>query len=166
MVNNHPTPAVLSEIDQLCCAIGHVVVQWGFVEHNLTLCQAWIYSNYGGKKILKEPKMEKFSRKQIKFMCKCFNKLDSLAHFKDEGLALLDRVTSLINERDAIIHSTFGGIYKNSFNFIKFDFSKPQNIYVAKLNRTINSILETRKKIELLAADIGRFGLRLAGKSE
>jgi len=163
-MNNHPTPELLSEIDQLCCAIGHVIIQWGFVEHNLTLCLSWIYFDYGGNKIADKIKIEKFQRRQINFMRKCFNKLDSLISFKEEGLVLLDRVATLINERDAIIHSTYGGLYKNSFKFIRFDFKKPQVIYVEEINRTINSILETRKKIEVLAADVCRFGLRLAGK--
>jgi hypothetical protein len=158
--------AEIKEINELCLAIGHVVVQWGFVEHNLNLCLGWVYFAYEGKKIAKRKKIEKFQRRQIDFMRDCFNNphLHSLAHFKDEGISLLDRTATLVNDRDDIIHSTYGGLYKGSFDFIKFDFNNPQILYIKKVKRTINSILETRKKIEVLAADIGHFGLRLAGK--
>jgi hypothetical protein len=158
-----PTKSAIAEVNELCCAIGHVVVQWGFVEHNLTLCLANIYSNYGGDAITEKQKIEKFQRKQIKYLQECFDNLDSLMHFRDEGVLLLKRVSILLDERDKIIHSTYNGLYKGSFNFIRFNFT-PQMIYISKVKRTITSILKTRKKIEDLAADIGRFALRLAGK--
>lgn len=141
----------------------HVVVQWGFVEHNLTLCLANVYSNYGDDKISEKQKIEKFQRKQIKYLQECFGNIDSLIHFKDEGISLLKRVSTLIDERDKIIHSTYNGVYNGSFDFIRFNF-KPQMIYISKVKRTITSILKTQKKIEDLAADIGRFALRLAGR--
>jgi len=165
-MENPYTKDEIKDINELCLAIGHVVVQWGFLEHNLNLCLGWVYSAYGGKKIAKRKKMERFQRRQIDFMRDCFKNpnLQSLAPFKDEGISLLDRTATLINDRDDIIHSTYDGLYKGSFDFIQFNFDNPQILYVKKVKRTINSILETRKKIEDLAADLGRFGLRLAGK--
>lgn len=163
-MDEHPTKAEKAEINELCCAIGHVIVQWGFVEHNLYICLAYIYHNFGGNKITKKPKIEKFTGRQIAFLRECFNKLDSLTNFKSEGLSLLDRVATLAIERDDIIHSTYGGSWDSSFKFYKFSFR--EMVYIKKIKRTLKSVLETRKKIEVLAADIVPFGLRLAAKKE
>jgi hypothetical protein len=57
MTTNLPTKEELEEINELSCAIGHVVLQWGFVELNLNLCLGMIYSIYGGNKIAKKPKI-------------------------------------------------------------------------------------------------------------
>jgi hypothetical protein len=162
-MEKHITKSEIDEVNELSCAIGHVVVQWGFVEHNLYICLAYIYQNFGGNKIANNKKIDKFLKRQKEFLRDCFNNIDSLASFKDEGLSLLDRVATLANERDDIIHSTYAGLWDDSFKFYKFSF-KSQMIYIKKLKRNINSILKSRKKIEVLAADLGHFCSRLAGK--
>jgi hypothetical protein len=87
-----------------------------------------------------------------------------LIPFKDEGISLLNRVANLVNERDAIIHSTYAGLYKGSFDFAKIDLTNPEMLQIKEIRRTINSILETGKKIQDLAKDLAHFGFRLAGK--
>jgi len=162
MVN--PANPKIEEVNDLSCAIGHVVVQWGFVEHNLYICLAYIYHNFGGKKLAKNQEISKFLKRQKRFLRDCFNNIDSLASFKDEGLSLLDRVATLANERDDIIHSTYAGLWDDSFKFYKFSIRDSDMIYIKKLKRDTNSILQTRKKIQDLAADLGNFVLRLSGK--
>ena len=163
-MNKHPSNPEIEGVNELCCAIGHVVVQWGFVEHNLNICLSIIWHTFGGNKIAKKRKIDKFQRRQIDFLRDCFKTLYSLAPFKDEGIPLLDRIATLLNERDDIFHSTYAGLWEDSFKFYTFSFRDSQMIYIRKLKRTIASILETRKKIQDLAADLGHFGLRLSGK--
>jgi hypothetical protein len=158
-----PSKSEITEANELCCAIGHVIVQWGFVEHNLNICVSTIWHNFGGNKIAKTIEIDKFQRRQIVFLRDCFKMLDSLSPFKDEGIPLLNRTATLLNERDDIIHSTYAGLWDDSFKFYQFSF-KEQMIYIRKLKRNINSVLETRKKIQGLATDLGHFGLRLSGK--
>jgi len=152
------------ELNELCRAIGNVVIQWGFVDHNLYLCLGIIYGKYGGKDKTDNDKIEKFLKRQLPFLRICFNNLDSLTAFKKEGLLLLDRIANLSDERDKIIHSTYAGYNEGFFSFNKFTFNRPQNIHIKNLNRTINYFFKVGKRIEVLAKDLGNFGLKLYEK--
>jgi len=121
-------PQNFNKLTELCCAIGHVVVQWGFVEHNLNFCIAVIYSKYGGKDIVKNHKFPKFLKRQITFLRDCFNKLDLLLPFKDDGLSLINRIVIFSKKRDEIIHSTYAGEETDSFIFKRFDFNTPKKL--------------------------------------
>lgn len=153
-MDEQPTKLEISELTELCCAIGHVVVQWGFVEHNLNFCVATIYSKYGGNDLIKNHNFPKFLKRQIEYLRDCFKKLDTLHPFEIEGLSILDRIVILSKKRDEIIHSTYGGSEPDYFIFRRFDFNTPHKLYVSDISQTFAAILDVRKKIEVLAADL------------
>lgn len=144
----------------MCCTIGHIVVLWGYVEYNLYFCLSTIYIKYGCKTT--NQKIPKFLKRQIEYLRKCFES-DLLLPFKDQGLLLINRIASLSKKRDEIIHSTYFGIEKASINFKKFGFNTPKRLYINDVEHTMATLLDTQKKIDILANDLVDFYYRLEG---
>jgi hypothetical protein len=82
-------------------AIGRLVISWAHIETGMDLIVAVAYHDLGGDDIEEKP----WSLDgKIKFLRKCFSRLDGLAALKDIGPPLLTEVKDASKTRQKIIH--------------------------------------------------------------
>lgn len=164
-MNEHPTKIEIDAINKLCHPIGHIVLEWSYVDLNLDLTLKIISEDYDTLNMINNTSMSKFAGNKIKLVSLCLEKLPSLNIFKNDGLAIMKKAKDICNERNDIIHSTYAGLNNDgSFNFRKLVITKKTRRYIIDNNiYTITTLLELEKRIEGLATDIGRFGLGLRG---
>lgn len=166
-MNEQPTKDELSIIKDICGFIGNIVLQWSYVDRNLDLTLKIISDNYDTNNIIINNKnFSPFAGRKIRLLRICFEQLSSLIPFKIDGLSLMKMALDTSMERNDIIHSTFAGINSDrSINFQKLIITKKERKYsIRNFVHTIPTLLDLGKKIEVLARDIGLFGLRLRDK--
>lgn len=82
--------------------IGFVAVNWSLAEQMLDACVVTIYHDFAGNELaLTLPRS--FSQK-IKYTRKAFLEIPKLKVFGEEGLALVDRMDTLSERRNALAH--------------------------------------------------------------
>lgn len=156
------------DIDPKYCAIGYIVVQWGYVETLITACVLLLYHKCDGHltEHCKESGMPRtqFSRK-LDFFDEILNS-PLLAKFKDEGLSLKNRAKNLSAHRDTIIHSSVIDLNPNLLQFIKLDYDnktrKKQNKPKCEYYKySFDDILNQGKMMQHLAFDLYPFLQRI-----
>ncbi len=91
-------------IEPLCRAVGWVIVNWTFVEQNLTY---WSYAAYhrGGARF--EPKgLPRNFKKKVGFLRKAFREVDFARPFAAECVPYLDAAAIIVKTRDYLAHGT------------------------------------------------------------
>ncbi len=146
--------------DEYYSALGKVVAQWSYVEHLLDLCVAVIYHSYDGKRIVYKQEIPVSMKPKLKFLRDAL-KLPSLSNFRNDGLALLSRVSPLKDKRDKMVHSIFIEINLKSFELIKVNYTKEMH-NLNKLNFNLSEYLEVEKKLKGLAIDLALYCDRLS----
>jgi hypothetical protein len=86
--------------------IGSVAVAWGLTEHALNIINAFSMK-YGGKEI--EPSLPVSLNRKIDFFRKSHVRLAYLVPLREEGLAIVDEIRALKEDRHALIHGIFAG---------------------------------------------------------
>lgn len=159
--------AEIKEINKLSSPIGHIVLQWSYVDHNLDCCINIISKDFDTMDLINVKSMSKFAGKKIELIKLCLEQLPSMAVFKKDGLSIMKNASIICTKRNDIIHSTYAGINPDgSYNFQRLIVVKKTHRFIIHKDiHTISTLLELRKKIEVLARDIGLFGLSLRGKS-
>jgi hypothetical protein len=92
-----------AEEEWLYAAIGRLTISWAHVEAGLDYIVGTIH-DIGGKNI--EPEMPWALVRKIKYIRKCFQRIDALAEFQALGLPLLNRITDASDARHDIIHGS------------------------------------------------------------
>jgi hypothetical protein len=165
-MDKQPTKEEISVIKEMSGPIGLIVLQWSYVERNMDYILKIIAEDYDTKKFITIKTLSPFSGKKISLLRKCFNQLPSLGSFKKDGKSLMKRAETISKKRNQLIHSTFDGINPDgSINFLSLTRPKGELKYI--FNRfvyTVPTLFDLDKKIEVLARDIGLFGLTLRPK--
>jgi hypothetical protein len=154
-------------IDIRFCAIGGILIQWGFVEEFINDCVLILYHKYGGKnsKYCKKSGVPKtqFSRK-LNFLIEIFES-PALATHKNEGLSLISRAKELSKLRHEIIHGVIIELKPDTLTFSKHKYDKNDKIdNKPKLSRSEYSLQDLNNfgnEVQKLAFDLGPFVKRI-----
>lgn len=83
-------------------AIGRMAISWAIIELSLDCLISMIHHNIGGKDV--EPDLPWALQRKLKYIRKCFKKLDRLAPFKDDIDNLMADIAIASEDRHNIIH--------------------------------------------------------------
>jgi len=128
---------------------------WAYLELSLDQTVAIIYHKYGGNKIDKE--IPASLKRKVNFLKSSLRKRAELAPFKDDGIAILLRVTSLKQERHSAIH----GALLRSREINKYLFTSCE--YEPTIHKTkerhisIQDLLQIGDEIKNLSLDSASF---------
>jgi len=158
----------LHAIDNLFAPIGHIVLQWSYVDTNLELCINMIAEYYDDKNIINTQSRQQLTGKKTTLFKKCLNELTSLIPFKKEGLLITDKLDKISKKRNIIIHGTYNGSNPDgSYNFHRFVFIKKKNLYLLEKHQlTFPEIHRLGKTILDLSEEIALFCIRLHPNKE
>jgi hypothetical protein len=156
-------PKEIEAIRKLFLPIGHIVIQWSFVDTNLELCLNIIAEYYDDKNIINIKSRQQLTGRKITLFKKCLNELTSLISFKKEGLLIMQNAENIGKKRNIIIHGTYNGSNPDgSYNFHRLVFIKKKNQYsLEKHQYTLSELNHLGKTIRGLAEDIAHLGFRL-----
>jgi len=100
--------------------VGAMVIYYAMLEHWIDGAVFCIFDRVEGAKAIR--KQHPFNaRDELDFLRESFTKLDQLAPFKDEALALLDKLDPLSDFRHDIVH---GHIRRFDFSIGQLEFSR------------------------------------------
>lgn len=153
----------IEAVRELFLPIGHIVIQWAYVDSNLGLCLKIISDHYDTKNIINNKNISNLTKRKIDLFKECLEQLPSLAFLKKDGLILLKTALDISKIRNIIIHGTYGGLNSDgSYNFQRLVFKKKKKEYIIeKYPYTLSGLNHLGKMIRDLASDIGYFGIRL-----
>lgn len=118
-------------LPSLYSAVGMIVTNWSFVENALDHWTAIVFDDFGGSRI--EPEMPRMFGRKVKFLSKCFKRIDALSPFKDDALKVIQRASELSDMRHYIVHGVLSGFDaedKEAFVFRKIDVSQDKKQHV------------------------------------
>jgi hypothetical protein len=90
--------------EPLCGAIGHIIVNWTFVDTALSTWCAIVYHSVGGKH--REPELPRNTSRKLTFLRRCFRRIDALKPYQAEALATLDAAERLAETRNFVAHGS------------------------------------------------------------
>lgn len=143
---------------ELSHAIGSVVVFWNMVEHPLDYLVAIFYHIFDARSLMKKFNNEvpKAFNNKTELLKKCFNQINQLLPFKNEGLFLLDHAIQLADKRNDMIHMILmGKAPDNSYMFNKIDYKEKH--HSRQLSYSIPQILDFGKEILNLGVKLTNF---------
>lgn len=109
------------DVDIKYCALGGIVIQWGFVEEFINDCVLFLYHKCDGKntKTCKNSGMPRSQlHRKLTFLTEMLES-PVLSKYKVQGLNLICRVGCLAKQRDTIIHGAIIDMQPDSFKFEK-----------------------------------------------
>jgi hypothetical protein len=108
-----------------------IVTNWSFVENALDHWTAIVFHDFNGASIEKEmPRM--FGRK-VKFLSKCFRRIEALSPFKEDAMKVIRRCCELSDMRHFVVHGVLSGFDADdneTFVFRKIDVSEDKKEHV------------------------------------
>jgi hypothetical protein len=151
------------EIEQpLYTAIGHLVVNWAFVEQIIDMWCTIAYQAPGGGQIAKELPRE-LSRK-IKFLKACFRDMPALAPLAEEARECLARAKQISATRHFVIHGAIAGYEPSdhTLRFVRLDLVDESTMHQeADLLITAQQLLDQGTACLDLAPKMHRIGSQL-----
>jgi len=141
----------------LCATIGSIVIKWSFIEQPIDICVTTIYHHCGGKIYALNGKIPRSMTTKVKFLNKCFKKIDCLLPFKDQGLSLIARASKIAIERNDIIHMRLGEITPDKeYIFYKLDYTR--NVpKLRKLTFTLDRFQQFENKMQHMLTEIALY---------
>jgi hypothetical protein len=125
-------PTVPEELmPPLFSGVGMIAMNFAFVENTLDAWTAFAYRDFGGSAI--EQEMPRQLARKIKFLRKCFGRLDGLKPFATEALAIVNRTSELSDMRHYVIHGVLAGFDhedNEAFYFRKIDISDDKTEHI------------------------------------
>jgi hypothetical protein len=112
-------------------AIGMIVTNWSFVENSLDHWTALTFHDFGGSDI--EAEMPRMFGRKVKFLSKCFKRIEKLAPYRDDAAKVLSRIVELSDLRHYIVHGVLSGFdaeNEATFLYRKIDVSDDKKIHV------------------------------------
>lgn len=157
-------PKQIKAVRKLFLPIGHIVLQWSYVDTNLELCLKIISDHYDTNGIINNKSKSQLTRRKILLLIKCLNELPSLINFKKDGLGLMENAINISNVRNVIIHGTYAGFNDDDglyyFNKLVYDKQKREH-FIEQYPYSLSGLAHLGKTIRDLATDMANFGLRL-----
>jgi hypothetical protein len=151
--------------DNLFHAVGQIVIYWSMVEDSMHNCIITIYHKYRAKNNIKNIKILKripiSLDNKIAFWEISFKELPVLFPFKITGISLFKQICNLREERHNIIHGVFTGKHGEFFRFAKLNLNETDFITFNLLERTIEHLDQTGKKMQILAKNLQNFSYQL-----
>ena len=140
--------------DALCHAVGFTVLTWAHIEQLLDTAIAVVFQNCGGNKINQQ--IPRNLKSKLVFMRKSLRNLDVLDSFQDQGLALMDRISSMQRRRHDVVHGVITGLVSHDgiFEFRRLD-AKDTMHHVESSNFDL-------KKFPALARDLSDLGTAMS----
>jgi hypothetical protein len=149
-------------IKPLYTAVGHIVVNWAFVEQSLDMWIAIIYQTSDDRCI--EDVIPMALGRKIRFLRKCFNRMHVLANFRAEALDYIAKAKELSDTRHFIIHDTISKYNPtdHTFTFVKLDVVDGGTFHqLSKLVIMGQKLLDDGIRCQILTSDMLKLGERL-----
>jgi hypothetical protein len=143
-----PKPTVPSNVfPPLYTAVGNLVVNWAIAESALNHIIAIIYQKAGGKHVTH--KIPVAFKRRVKFLRLCFNRVDALKPYADEGRDILRKAAKLTFIRNAVIHGAVSNYEPatQQYTFTKLDVVDNDTIH------QVNSVTTTLSDLNGAAID-------------
>jgi len=164
ILNRHKiNEAQLEAVKKLFLPIGHIVLQWSYVDSNLELCLKIIQEYHDTKNIISNKSKSKLTGRKIDLIEECLKKLPSLIPFKKDGLVIMEKALNISKKRNIIIHGTYAGFntHDGTYNFNKLVYNKQKKQhFIEQYSYTLSKIADLGKTILELATDIAHLGLQ------
>jgi hypothetical protein len=131
-------------VQPLAAAIGGLVLAWGDVEASLTMCVALIFKDAGGRHHADKEEIPVALKRKLKFLRLCMRKIEALAPFKDDGLALLEIATPLAKFRNDVIHSFVSDADRQTmtFTFTALGSFKDKPLITGQVQYSVKQLVE------------------------
>ncbi len=143
-----PKPTVpLDAFPPLYGAVGDIVVNWAIAESALNSLVAIIYQSAGGKHV--DHQIPVAFKRRVKFLRRCFNNVDALKPYADEGRDILGNAANLAYIRNAVIHGTVSNYEPatQQYTFTKLDVVDKDTIH------QVNTVTTTLSDLRGAALD-------------
>jgi len=110
---------------------GMIVTNWSFLENALDHWTAITFQDFRSSEI--ESKMPRMLGEKIKFLSKCFRRIDGLAPFREDAMKVISRCEELSDMRHYVVHGVLSGYDAEdnaTFVFRKIDVAKDKKEHV------------------------------------
>jgi len=104
MIDRNPSDSDIRYFADLCQCIGFVVLHWSLTEQQLDNWVNTFCNNCGGRPLLDGAVVPASLKRKARYIRRCLSRLSVLVEFRDECLALLERVLIASNRRHDFIH--------------------------------------------------------------
>lgn len=148
----------------LTTAIGSVVLAWGSAESALNINVALIFQMAGGKHHAEQEEIPVALKRKLIFLRRCFQKIEALAPFREDGLKLFDRMGRLAKSRNELIHAFLSEVDggRGLFTFTSLGSVKETPLIKGQVRVTIPEIMQLGLEIMQHGAAIADFTQRLS----
>lgn len=107
----------------LYLSLGIFTATWGHAEYALDMCIAVLFHEYGGQAIAK--KIPRPLESRVDFLRQCYIMRIELLSFKEDGITIADKFSSLSDERHTLIHGiNIEDIEDGSFKISRIRYEK------------------------------------------
>ena len=146
----------------LCNAVGHVVVNWAFVEHSLDTWSTIIFHFSEGKRLYRM--MQKNLGRKLEFLRRCFKTLKPLQPYSAEALQMLASAECLSLTRHFVVHGVPMQLNQETGAavFVKLDLIEEYTFHkINKLEIGVQELLDKGSECMDLTASMLKLSLRL-----
>lgn len=152
--------ALSKEYQELCLAMGFIVLKWAEIDCHLDFATSTIYTDCGGNKL--KPRMPKFLKDKNKFIIQAIQTIPELKPFREKGMDITSRIAANKDRRDDFVHSviTAGPPQEEKWIFVRFD-AKEHNHGMAVWGFDLSEFPALIETLQGLAADTQAFAKSL-----
>lgn len=139
-----PTVQELASIQR---ATGALTMRWGRLELTLNIMIALIYHEIGGRQI--EPELPLMFSRRIRFLRRCFLRIEQLAPFRQEAVEVFDLLNHLAAMREHFSHGAFMGVGDGEFLSLQLNYAVFRPTPCKTLHRLVEQTLTLGDLIEI-----------------
>ncbi len=155
-------PALPSDaLPPLYTAVGELVVNWAITDSALNSIIAIIYQSAGGKHV--DQKIPVAFKRRVRFLRLCFNSVDALEPYADEGRNILQKAANLTFIRNAVIHGAVSDYEPETeqYTFTKLDVVNNDTIHQAN---TVSTTLSDLRGAALNSQNVTRAAIAFSNR--
>jgi len=149
------------DFDALCKAVGFTVITWAHIEIVLDASIGIVFQSCGGDQI--NPELPRTLKGKLSFMRKSLRRLATLKPFQEQGLALMDRISNMKQQRHDVVHGVAASLATSdgTFEFRRLD-AKGTMHHIRSSSFDLKKFPEFSQALVGLGADMNDFCRALA----
>ncbi|CAM9919129.1 unnamed protein product, partial [Phaeothamnion confervicola] len=140
-------------------AIGALILNWALIESVLEKWVATIYHCADGKSI--DAEIPRMYSPKVKFLRRCFNRLNALESFKPKAIEYLDEADRLAEIKSIVTHGAVSSFDPKSekIEFTRLDVDRQRSIHTVRSNQlSVTDIMNAGNAGILLCQNVVTLG--------
>ena len=155
------TPEIMPPLSM---AIGGIVLAWGSAEASLNINIVMIFQLAGGRHHAEEGQIPVAMGRKLKFIRLCLKNIAALEPFREEGLALFQKMGAMAKTRNNIVHGFLSAVDREKmvFTFTGLGSIKDKPLITGQPQYSMQDLIKLVTDSMKLAAEVVCFMKRLS----